>query len=623
MRKSAFIFIVSLLTMAALGQGKRQLLDSKIDKVTFFLQGAQVNRTAKALIPAGKTELVFSNISPSIDKQSIQVKAEGKATVLSVNHQINFLKEQEAREEIVQIDQQKIVVLEKIGSEKNLLSVYIQEESLLLKNQDIKGGQTTLKAAELREAADFQRLRLTEVYTRKTEIEKNIKKMEAELEKLNKQLRALNEKRDLSTSEIVVGLSTKEAVSVSFTISYLVKNAAWFPTYDIRVKDVASPVNFHYKANIHQSSGEDWKEVKLMLSTGNPSQDGNKPNLQPWYLRYLSYSNSGTIGTTNFSASNGMASGRVVDESGVPVVGASVVVKGTRQGTTTNTQGFFSLPLTAGNSILVISSIGMETTETFTGNSPINIQLAYDKKQLSEVVVTALGSGYDKDESYTEKANRSKKTETSINTTTLYQPTSTVYEIEEPYTIPNDGKEYTVEIIEYDLPAQYQYYAAPKLNENAFLTAKIPDWQELNLLPGEANLFLEGSFLGKSALDVYNSGDTLDLSLGIDKGVVVKRTLIKEFSQKKFLASNREDKRKFEIVIRNNKQLPIDIIIEDQFPISTNKEIEISDKEAKEGKVDTDSQKITWTQKAEPKKEVKITYGYSVKYPKDKRLQLD
>lgn len=625
MRKLATFPLILLVSLAINAQPKRQIAASTIDKVTVFLQGAQVNRSAKASILPGKTELVFGNISPSIDKQSIQVKAEGKITVLSVNHQINFLKEQEAREEIVQVDQQKNLVQEKIAIEKNLLSVFIQEESLLLKNQDIKGDQSTLKASELREAADFQRLRLTEVYTRKTEIEKLIKKMEAELEKLNKQLKVLNEKKDQSTSEIIVSVSSKETTISNFTISYLVKNASWFPTYDVRVKDVVSPINIQYKANINQSSGEDWKEVKLMLSTGNPNQDGNKPNLQPWYLRYLSYTeiNSKLISSTSTTAGNNAAFGRVVDAQGKPVISASIVVKGTNKVTTSNSEGFFNITIPAGNNTLVVSAVGMQSIETKPLLSFMNIALPESSSRLDEVVVTGFSSGVSNNYDRSYSPIREKKSENAINTTTLYQPTSTVYEIEEPYSIPKDGKQYMVEIKEYELQAIYQYYAVPKLNENAFLTAKLLDWQELNLIPGEANLFLEGNFLGKSILDIYNAGDTLELSLGMDKGVVVKRTMVKEFSQKRFLANNKIDARKFDIIVRNNKLHPINISVEDQFPISTSKEIEIDDKEAKAAKIDSETQKIHWQFDIEPKKDVKASYSYSVKYPKDKRLQLD
>jgi uncharacterized protein (TIGR02231 family) len=163
----------------------------------------------------------------------------------------------------------------------------------------------------------------------------------------------------------------------------------------------------------------------------------------------------------------------------------------------------------------------------------------------------------------------------------------------------------------------------PKLDANAFLTAKVLDWQELNLLPGEANLFFEGTFLGNSLLDVVNAGDTLNLSLGKDKGVIVKRTLMKEYSSKKFLGSNKTDSRQYEITVRNNKQQPIKIVVEDQFPVSTNKDIEVDKLSYDNAKLDDDTKRITWSLSVDSKKENKLQMGYAVKYPKDKILQLE
>jgi uncharacterized protein (TIGR02231 family) len=262
-----------------------------------------------------------------------------------------------------------------------------------------------------------------------------------------------------------------------------------------------------------------------------------------------------------------------------------------------------------------------------------------DSKTLSEVVVTGYGlegkvAGLQIDNEESNKSkialrgisslrnNDFKRAENSI-TTIGYQPTTTVYEIKEPYTILNDGKTYMADIDGYEVKAQYEYYAAPKIEADAFLTAKIIDWQELNLLPGEANIFFEGTFLGKSLLDVANAGDTLNLSLGKDKGVVVKRTLLKDFSSKRFIGSNKTDTRQYEIVVRNNKQQSINIVVEDQFPVSTQKEIEVQDRKYDGARLDDDTQKITWQMAVDTKKENKVNFKYEVKYPKDKVLQLD
>lgn len=623
--------LACLLFLQANAQNKKNV-ESKIDKVTVFLEGAQTQRSAKVSLTPGKYELVFSSISPSIDAQSIQVKAEGQVTVLSVIHQQNFMKEQQKQEEIKELETQKESLLEKIALQRNILNVFKQEEALLVKNQQIGGANTGLKAVDLKEAADFQRNRLTEVYQKQMETDRQIRKQETELAKLNKQLNELNQKADISTSEIHVTVNAKETTNSLFTLTYLVRKSGWYPTYDIRVKDISSPINLQYKANVFQQSGEDWKDVKLYLSTGNPNESGTKPVVNPWFLKYyypnaLSNQLQGRVAGVSISTTNGVISGRITDSRGNPVPGASITVKGARTGTAADANGNFFINAGAGSPVLVVSAVGMKTSEITPTSANLNISLREAASSLGEVVVVGYssGSGYNNwDNSPVNSANiRKRKEQTALTTSTLYQPTSTVYEIDDPYTILNDGKTYTVEIHGYEVKAQFEYYAAPKYETDAFLTARIADWQELNLLPGEANLFFEGTFLGKSTLDVTNAGDTLNLSLGRDKGVVVKRTLLKEYSSRKFMGSNKTDTRQYEIVIRNNKQQPISITIDDQFPITTMKEIEIQDRKYDGAKLDDDTQKLTWQLTIDPKKENKIGFRYEVKYPRDKVLQLD
>lgn len=627
--------LIGLILCIQLTAQTKKNIDSKIEKVTVFLEGAQTQRSAKVSLSAGKYELIFTNISPSIDKQSIQVKADGNITVLSVIHQQNFLKEQQKQEEIKEIEIQKETQIEKIALQRNIINVYKQEETMLVKNQQIGGANNGLKAVDLKEATDFQRTRLTEVYQKQMETDRAIKKMEIELAKMNKQLTELNQKAETSTSEIHVTVNAKETSNSNFTITYLVKQSGWFPTYDIRVKDISSPINLQYKANVFQSSGEDWKDVKLFLSTGNPNENGTKPSVSPWYLKYV-YAYQPATNTIQGSTNLGNVTGRIVDEKGNPVPGASVTVKGARTGTSADANGFFTINVPPGNNTLQFSAVGMVTQEQTVSGGYVSVSMNQDNKALSEVVVMGYGTsrdGWSDEEESNKNQIRIRGTSSlkkkdfnraeNMMTTISYQPTTTVYEIKEPFTILNDGKTYMADIDGYEVKAQYEYYAAPKIESDAFLTAKIVDWQELNLLPGEANLFFEGTFLGKSLLDVVNAGDTLNLSLGKDKGVAVKRTLLKDYSSKRFIGSNKTDTRQYEIVVRNNKQQAISIIVEDQFPISTQKEIEVQDRKYEGAKLDDDSQKITWQMSVEPKKENKVGFRYEVKYPKDKTLQLD
>src|ERR1700752_443256 len=187
MRRYLFVILSSGYAISALSQIPNQTVISKIEKVTVFLQGAQVERTVQQSLKTGKYNIVFGDISPKVDKQSIQLKADGKLTVLSVTHQLNHLKEQQVQQEIKSLEAEKEEWQNKISTEKYMKNVYGQEEQMLLKNQVIKG-DGALKAAELKEAADFQRQRLIEIYQKLNDNERNLAKMETELQKIYRQL---------------------------------------------------------------------------------------------------------------------------------------------------------------------------------------------------------------------------------------------------------------------------------------------------------------------------------------------------------------------------------------------------------------------------------------------------
>lgn len=610
-------------------QVKRTTIDTKMDQVTVFTKGAQVKRTGKQSIQTGKQEIVFTGISTDIEKQSVQVKADGKLIILSVRVQRDYLKEQEVREEIKQLQEKFNNLNDKISITSKTLDVFKQEETMLIKNQQIAGSTVTLKPEELRQALDFQRQRLSEVLKQQLALQKEIEELNKERNKLNNQLAEMNRKFDLSTNEIVVLADVKETATVPFEITYLVQKAGWYPTYNVRVKDVVSNLQLEMNANVYQTSGENWNNIKLVLSTGNPNENNSKPLINPWFISYVDAQMSNYMKQWTIGGSDQMLMGRVTDDKGVPVLGASIIIKGTTQGTTTDANGFYRIKASSTTQTLTVSSVGFEQYEFAAGRSFVNVALKPAANHLNEVVVVGYGSTNDLAGALpgiqVRGAASMKKEAKSmpLQIITTFQPITTQYEIQEIATVNNDGKINTISINEKSINAYYEYYTAPKLDEAAYLTAKLINWQDLNLIPGETNLFFEGTFLGKSYLDLSTDSDTLSLSLGVDKGIAVKRTLLKEFSNKKLLGSNRTDTKQYEIVIRNNKNAPVNIIVEDQFPISTLKEIEVDDLKHEGGKLNDETNIVTWTYTIDAKQAKKMELKYSVKYPKEKKLQLD
>lgn len=619
--KLLLLSISMVVSKISASQSIQNKIDTKIEKVTVFLNGAQINRTGKTTINPGNTQIIFSGISPYINSQSIQVNAEGNFTILSVVHKLNYLQEQARQADIKKIDEQKEVLLDKINMENNMMLIYQNEETLLSKNQGIVSQTTGLKMSNLKEAADFHRSRLIDLKQKETEINKTLKKLNAEMVKLNKQHGELYKQATTATSEVLVTVQSKEIVNANFNLTYFVDNAGWYPTYDIRVKDILHPISLAYKANVFQSSGEDWNNVKLTLSTANPKQNGEKPDLPIWHLRYFAAQNFDLSGKAlGINSNSRIFNGRVYDETGQAVSFATVKLKGLPTGVSADVNGYFRIIAPMNVNAISISAVGYDSRELFVSSNFMDVVLEKSNSNLQEVVVT---SAFQTKRSVSSNSQSYTQQSIPLNIYEKENSTSFSFDIETPYTILNDGKTGIVEIKTMEIKAQYEYYCVPKLDQDAFLTAKITDWNDLNLLQGESNLFFEGTYLGKAMIDPKTSGDTLNISLGRDKNISVKRNSIKEYSKKQFLGNNKIDYRTYEINIRNNKKQSINLVIEDQFPVSTMKEVEVDNIEFKEAELNNETGKLKWTVLLEAGKEKKVSFKYAVKYPKNNNIVLE
>lgn len=613
-------FTTFFIVQTIFGQNSSLAVDSKIKNVTVFLSGAQISRTATTPLSKGRNELLFKGISPNIDKESIQLSGEGKFTIVSVAHQYNFLEETNSKEQVKQLMEQSKKYKEQIEDLTIQIDVFKAEEQMLVKNQEIGGSNTGVKASDLKESVDFQRLRMTEVKSKILENNRAITKINLEYNKVLKQINELQAKRYDPLSEIVVVVEAFDATKAEFDLSYFVSSAGWTPSYDLKVEQLNQPINLKYKASVFQSTGEDWNNIKLTLSTGDPQLGGEKPTISSWYLGQLPPYMIKKEKDANKNIRQ--VSGLVYDSNtNEPLIGVYVSVVGTSFGTTTDIDGKYTIAIPIGVSQLTFSYVGYtDITRNITGNL-MNINMLQDGNRLEEVVVSASNNfssmleGSTPGLYYSSKVKKLKSEYKSLGIEENYQPTTVSFTIEKNYTILSDGESNSVEIKDVLIPADYQYYCAPAFDKDAFLTAKIIDWESLNLLEGEANLFFEGTYLGKSLINPMINTDTMEISLGRDKGIQITRVKLKDFSKKQFLGSNRIEQRTWEISVRNNKKQPINLILQDQYPISNRKEISVERIENEGAILDEIEGFLTWNLNIMPSTEKKVMFKFLVKYP--------
>jgi uncharacterized protein (TIGR02231 family) len=197
---------------------------------------------------------------------------------------------------------------------------------------------------------------------------------------------------------------------------------------------------------------------------------------------------------------------------------------------------------------------------------------------------------------------------------------NTSFEIDLPYDIQSNGLAHSINIKEVAIQSNLKNYAVPKLDADAYLLAEITNWQNLDLIPGNANVIMDDTYIGKSFIDPNSTADTLNLSLGKDKRVGVKRTLVKDASLSKTKDANTKQTFTYELVVKNNKVTDVNLILKDQYPLSNVKEIEVELLDDGGAAINAELGVLTWKISLKPGESKKVRFSYTVKYPKDKKM---
>ncbi|MDP4276545.1 MAG: mucoidy inhibitor MuiA family protein, partial [Bacteroidota bacterium] len=315
-------------------------------------------------------------------------------------------------------------------------------------------------------------------------------------------------------------------------------------------------------------------------------------------------------------------------------------VDGSGISTVTNAQGSYSLTLPANAQQLNFSLIGYIPQTRFISGSVLNVVLQENQAILNDVVRVTVAEAKGSDEEHGVDIADLEEHQVLVaepkamlkirGTASLGVPKQQVekqisvdFDIKTPYTVKSDNNVVSVDMDVLSLPATFQYYCAPKLNKEVYLTALLQDWEKYNFLEGEANVFFEDTYVGKTILDVNAATDTLSLSLGRDKKVSVQRDKVKGFTAKQFIGSKKEETRIWKTTVRNNRKEAINLLLLDQVPVSQNEEIEVTVQASDGGKQTPETGEIKWETKLDPGKTQSFDLKYVVKYPKNKFLIIE
>ena len=517
----------------------------------YFGAGAELTHNAKVTAGIETKIIVINKLSTNIDINSLQINLPEQAALLSQQFSVFTPKEDVVINPMIKKWQDSIKFYQKEESRNRSRSAIQQDildktnkliELVITnrKNETITSEEALKLINANNEKIEKIKSLLFELSVAYTELEEKIAALQTKINegqyKPTKQVK--------SYGQLTLQVICSKAGEIPVSLSYFTSAAGFTPLYDVRVNSKNNEIRLVYKASITQSTGIDWKQTKLTLSTATPSWSSTAPLLTPWYLQQY-------------------------------------------------TQPLYrQLQPVVNNYYNSIQSVVVNEKD---------LKKALDGK--------AAGAEISVDPSTLQRFTT--LTESQLNTN---------FEIDLPYNIESDGEVHSVTIKEEKITATLKNYVVPKLDKDAYLLAEVSDWQNLDLLPGVANIIMDGTYLGKSVIDPNSTADTLNLSLGKDKRVAVKRTVVKDYTSTKTSGATTKQIFTYEITVKNNKTTDIEILVKDQYPISTIKDVTVTLDESNDAMVNTDNGVLTWKLSLKAGESAKKRFTYTVKYPKELRI---
>lgn len=539
--KQNIIFL--LLILASTFAFAETRLPSRITEATVYRNGAKLTNIASVRLTAGSNQIVFEKLPVDMNPNSVQVRIEGKADLLSAFFRQATIELNQPNGAAIKNLQDSIELVNdrilRMAAETEILS---KEEASLQDNQKRVGAgeHSTLSVTDWKEMSQYYHTRLTEIKNRQLELTFLRRKEDRLMAAMNERLNNLNRRETQTSGELVLQIESAVAQTLNISCIYFITQASWTPAYDLRAESIDKPLRMVYKAVVSQQSGFDWQGIKLKLSSSRPLSNNNRPILTPQYIDYY---------VAHYP--------RPYDN---PAAGAPANVFNLAQSRSADAK-----------------SVG---------------ELSKEEISVDEVV-----------------------TEAEEN------PSGEEFAVTAPQSIVSGAEPQTVRYKEEQLDALYQYHATPKIDPGVFLLAKIPNYGKYGLLSGTAQIFFKDTYVGQSEIDTKTVSDTLLLSLGRDEDISIKRVKPTDLAYTpKFLNNYKKELIAYDIVVKNNKKIPVNIEIMDQIPVPRQSEISVELEEKNGAQYDADFGKLLWRLDVPAFGSKTVRFKYWIKYPKDKTV---
>lgn len=562
MKRSISLMLLLFIAQSLLATEK-ETIKSTLSEVTVYTNGAQIHRKANFTVKPGITELIIEGVSPNIDPKSLQVKAFGNVVLIDSKYDTYYPKP--------------------VKVELNGLPLKIRNDISLLKDSI---DQVGFEVKEIQDEIDV--LTMT----------KNI----------------------LSNNGAVRGQG-----KVNDSIQLLKQTLDYYQVKMNELNKKIQVLNNRKKAKDARLSKMNLRLQELMNYQSSNTPIENKGPIHRLLITLqaketvtgklaISYLASGASWVPTYDLRADIETGKV-----------NLTYKATISQSTGEKWDDVRLTLSTNDPYQNKTKPELHPWYVDYMNLYGNMNGRLNSVSLSDKPAVALfkdNRDDEKKESDTQEMFLANGQQSYEFTTMIERVLSAEYKIDLPYTIEADGQKHMVLVRNIDLAASYNYYTVPKLDPGVYLMAEIIKLDELQLVPAQATIFFDGTYIGETYLDPSNTSDTLRLSLGKDPNILVKRILLKKDSKDQIIGSERERSFSYEISMKNLKGTKIQLIVEDQIPLTTNGAIKIEDTETGKANYDKSTAMLKWKINLDPKEAKKVTYGFKIKHPKEQNVQV-
>lgn len=645
--KKYFLFLI----LSSISFAQVKPVEPKVIEATVFKDRAMVTRSADVNLQKGENTILFSDLTTDIKDESVRISANGNSEIKILDVKVERRFTAEIREEKINELQKKIDELNRqMQVSTDQLAIYDSKKAFIesLKAESIKYANqkiliSTNSPKEWSELLKFIDSNLNEIY-------KGIRDESYKRSLLDPEIRALKSTIDQTRKveqrnykEIIVKIDAAENTKANIQASYIVNSANWYPIYDARVSSKTKQLELSFFAMMQQSTGEDWKDVKLTFSTADPLSVKTLPKLDPWFLDVnplpqkkgdvkINNINQGNVNISydqNFGLPKGQGAitGYVTDaETGEPLIGANVILEGSSLGSATDVTGkFYVTNIPAASYNLKASYIGYESysirmnvIEKNVAN--LNLSLTPSKFSVGEVVVTSTRPLIEKSSTNALRITTNDKDaniELPVYSDVKAKDLSTTFELNTKNTIPSDNSPHKVTIAMNTLPIEFSYTAIPKILPKVYLKGKVVNNNEYPLLEGEINIFVDNDFVNRTYMTTIVATDTFEIALGIDESIKCEKNLKNRFIESKGLfGGSLSVTYDFEIKVTNNRKTEESISILDQLPVAMNEKIKIelitpSEKEVRFNQ----NNELVWQLKLNPGETKIVPFKFTIEFP--------